>query len=183
MTDLRLAALAALLGTGLAFLAGVRAFFARPAGRHRYGASRVSGAVLLAEAVAIAAAPVPPPRALAAIGVLAASLALFLWAARTNRYRPLALAFSGETPAHVQTAGPYRFVRHPFYASYVLAFLGGWIAAGTPWLAPAVAAGAYTYFRAARGEEAALIASPVGDAYRGYARRVGMFLPRLGTAR
>ncbi len=183
MTDLRLAALAALLGAALAFLAGVRRFFARPVQPHRYSASRVSGAVLIVEGAAIAASPVPAARAAAAVAILGASVALFLWAARTNRPRPLALAFSGETSAHLQTGGPYRLVRHPFYASYVLAFLGGWVAAGTPWLAPAVAAGAFTYFRAARGEEAALLASPVGEAYREYAQAVGMFLPRFGGRR
>ncbi len=181
MSDLRLAALAALAATGVAFLAGVRAFFSRPAGGHRYGASRVSGAVLFAEAAAIAAGPVPPGRALGAIAILAAALGLFLWAARVNRGRPLALAFSERAPEHVQTLGPYRLVRHPFYASYVLAFVGGWVAAGTPWLAPAVAAGAFTYWRAARTEEAEFLSGPLAGAYRAYARRVGMFVPRIGA--
>lgn len=178
MSDARLAALAALVATALAFLAGVRLAFRRPASGHRYRASRISGAILALEAVAIAAAPVPRGRALAAIAALAAASALFLWAAWTNRARKLALAFSDATPEHVQTSGPYRFVRHPFYASYLLAFAGGALAAGTPWLLPAVAAGAVTYWRAARGEEEAFRRTPLADAYRLYAARVGMFVPR-----
>lgn len=178
MTDLRLPAAAGLVVVALTFLAGVRIAFARPAGGHRYRASRVSGAVLLCELAAILAAPVPPGRAAAAGGVLAAALALFLWAAWTNRRRKLALAFGGQLPAHLQTGGPYRLVRHPFYASYLLAFAGGAVAAWTPWLLPALAAGAITYARAARAEEASFLATPLAEAYRAYARRVGMFVPR-----
>jgi protein-S-isoprenylcysteine O-methyltransferase Ste14 len=178
VTDLRWAALAALAAVAAAFLAGVRVAFVRPAGRHRYAASRVSGAVLLAEAIAIAAAPVPPGRAAGAVAVLAAALALFLWAAWTNRARKLGLAFAGQVSARLQTAGPYRLVRHPFYTSYLLAFAGGALAAWTPWVLPALAAGAVTYARAARAEEAGFLASPLADAYRDYARRVGRFVPR-----
>lgn len=180
MSDLRLAALAALVLVGLTFLAGVRVAFERPKGRHRYRASRVSGAILVAEVAAVAAAPVPPGRGSAALGVLAGALALFVWAAWTNRGRKLGLAFAGAVPAHVQSSGPYGLVRHPFYTSYLLAFLGGALAAGTPWLVPVVLAGGLTYWRAARDEERAFERSPLADAYRRYAAGVGMFLPRLG---
>lgn len=182
MSDARLAALVALVATALAFLAGVRLAFRRPGGGHRYGASRVSGAILALEAVAIAAAPVPQGRAIAAVAVLALASALFLWAAWTNRTRKLALAFSGATPEHVQTAGPYRLVRHPFYTSYLLAFAGGAVAAWTPWILPALLAGALTYWRAARGEEEAFATSELAGAYGLYATRVGMFLPRVRRA-
>jgi protein-S-isoprenylcysteine O-methyltransferase Ste14 len=178
VTDLRLAVLGGLVVVGLAFLAGVRVAFERPAGGHRYRASRVSGAVLLLEAVAVASAPVPPGRAAAAGAMLAAALALFLWAAWTNRGRRLGLAFAGRVSAHVETRGPYRLVRHPFYASYLLAFAAGAVGAWSPWVLPAVAAGVLTYARAAREEEAGFLASGLADAYRAYAGRVGGFVPR-----
>lgn len=178
MSDLRLVALAGLVAVALSFLAGVRLAFERPRGRHRYRASRVSALVFLAEAVAIASAPVPAPRALTALAVFAAALALFAWAARTNQGRKLGLAFGAAEPDHLQTAGPYRFVRHPFYASYVLAFVGGALAAGSAWVVAPMLVGAMTYWRAAREEEAAFAASPLRERYRRYARRVGMFLPR-----
>lgn len=179
MSDLRVAALAALVLVGIAFLAGVRIAFERPKERHRYRASRVSGAILAAEALAIAARPVPPGRAAGGLTLLAGALALFLWAAWANRDRKLGLAFAGAVPDHVQTCGPYAVMRHPFYTSYVLAFLGGAVAAGTLWLAPAVLAGALTYWRAARDEEGAFARSPLAKAYDDYAARTGMFLPRL----
>ena len=183
MTDARPLALALLGGLALLFLVGVRRVFVPPAGGHRYRASLVSGSVLLAEALAIAVRPVPPLRVAVAGFPFALSLGLFLWAARANRARPLRLAFSGQLPEHVQSDGPYRLVRHPFYASYLLAFAGGWIAAGTTWLAPAVLLGLGTYLAAARREEAAFERSAVRDAYRRYARQVGMFLPRPFPAR
>jgi protein-S-isoprenylcysteine O-methyltransferase Ste14 len=177
VTDVRAAALVALVATALAFLAGVRLAFRRAPGGHRYRASRVSGAIFALEVVAVAAAPVPVARGAAAVAMLAAAAALFLWASWTNRARKLALAFAGATPEHVQAAGPYALVRHPCYAAYLLAFAGGAVAAGTPWLAPAVAAGALTYWRAAAQEEEAFARSPLAAAYHAYAARTGMFLP------
>ncbi|HEY6004186.1 MAG TPA: isoprenylcysteine carboxylmethyltransferase family protein [Anaeromyxobacter sp.] len=179
MTDLRVPALAALVLVGICFLAGVRVAFVRPKRRHRYRASRVSGAILGAEVIAIAAAPVPPGRAAAALALLAVALGLFLWAAWANRARKLGLAFAEALPEHVQSGGPYALVRHPFYASYLLAFLGGAVAAGSPWLVPAVFAGALTYWRAARDEEERFARSPLAVAYGEYAARTGMFLPFL----
>lgn len=178
MSDVRWAAAAALTATALVFLAGVRLVFRRPARRHRYRASLVSGGIFVAEATGILLGPVPPARLAAEAALLAAALALFAWAASVNRARPLPLAFAGQVPERLQTDGPYALVRHPFYASYLLAFGGGLVAAGTPWLVPVVVAGAVTYWRAARREEAGFEASPLRDEYRAYARRVGMFVPR-----
>jgi protein-S-isoprenylcysteine O-methyltransferase Ste14 len=182
MTDLRLAVASALVAAGLTFLAGVRVAFVRPAGSHRYAASRTSAAVLLAELVAILAAPVPPGRAAVALAMLAAAVALFAWASWTNRDRKLGLAFARASPAHLQTRGPYALVRHPCYASYLLAFAAGAVAGWTPWLVPVLAAGALTYDRAAREEEAMFLAGPLAEPYRAYARRVGKFVPRSPLA-
>jgi protein-S-isoprenylcysteine O-methyltransferase Ste14 len=183
MTDLRLLAFAVLAGVSAVFLAGVRRVFRRPAGPHRYRASLVTGLVLATEGAAILARPVPPARMLAAGAVFAAALGLFTWAARVNRERPLLLAFAAHAPDHLQTRGPYALVRHPFYASYILGFTGGLVAAGSPWLLPAVAAGIANYWRAAAREERGFQASPLADAHRAYAERVGMFVPRLASLR
>ncbi len=177
--DFRLVALAALAAVAVTFLRGVRRVFRRPPGPHRYRASLVSGLVLACEGVAIAARPVPPVRMVVAGALLAAAFALFLWAARANRERPLLLAFAPNAPEHLQTGGPYALVRHPFYVSYLLAFAGGLAAAATPWLVPVVAVGAFTYWRAAAREERSFATSPLRDAHRAYAARVGMFVPRI----
>ncbi|ABS27105.1 isoprenylcysteine carboxylmethyltransferase family protein [Anaeromyxobacter sp. Fw109-5] len=183
MSDLRLVALAALAGVAATFLGGVRRVFRRPEGPHRYRASLVSGLVLASEAAAIAAGPVPPARLAGALALLGASLGLFFWAARVNRERPLLLAFAAHVPEHLQTRGPYALVRHPFYASYLLAFAGGLVAAGNPWLLAPIALGALTYWRAATREERGFAASALAQAHQEYAARVGMFVPRLPLPR
>ena len=178
MSDFRWLALASLLAMALAFFAGVRLVFARPARRHRYRATLTSGTVLAAEALGIAATRVPAGRMWAAAALFGLSLGLFVWAASVNRHRPLALAFSDHPPMHVQTRGPYAFVRHPFYLSYLLTFLGGWIATGAPWVGLFVLAGFVTYWAAARREEARFREGPLGASYGRYASRVAMFVPR-----
>ncbi|WP_242344503.1 methyltransferase family protein [Anaeromyxobacter terrae] len=179
--DLRLVALAALGALAAVFLGGVRRVFRRPEGPHRYRASLVSGLVLAVESAVIALTPVPPARLAAALVLFALSLGLFLWAARVNRERPLLLAFAAHVPEHLQTRGPYLLVRHPFYASYLLAFAGGLVAAGTAWLLPLFGVGFYTYWQAAAREERGFAASPLAGAHREYAERVGMFVPRLSA--
>jgi protein-S-isoprenylcysteine O-methyltransferase Ste14 len=178
--DARLAALAALATTALVFLVGVRRVFRRAPSGHGYRATLASGTVFVAEAIAILARSVYPARAASACAVLAAAVALFGWAARVNRAAPLGLAFARAVPEHLQTGGPYALVRHPFYASYLLAFAGGWLAAGTLWIAPAFALGTVTYWRAAQREERGFLQSPLADAYAAYARRVGMLVPLVG---
>ncbi len=178
--DLRLAAFAALAATALTFLVGVRRAFRRPPPGHRYRATLASGTGFVAEGIAILAGPVALPRAVAAGAVLAVAVALFAWAARVTHAAKLGLAFGGAPAEHLQTSGPYALVRHPFYASYLLAFAGGWLAAGTPWLAPAFALGAGTYWSAARREERGFLGSPLAAEYAAYARRVGMLVPLVG---
>lgn len=56
----------------------------------------------------------------AALAIFVASLALLLWAAKTSRSKRLKLAFDPEAPGTVLRTGPYRYVRHPFYASCIL---------------------------------------------------------------
>ena len=120
--------------------------------------------------------------ALALVGY-AVSLALYLWAVRTTRTHRPSLAFSGDTPARLIADGPYRHVRHPFYASYVLYWLAGSVALRESWLMPAMAAVAALYVLAALHEERTFERSPNAEAYHAYRRSTGMFLPRLTAPR
>jgi protein-S-isoprenylcysteine O-methyltransferase Ste14 len=77
------------------------------------------------------------------------------------------------------TSGPYRWVRHPMYTVFVLAFVGiclqtaNWFLGGFGLLALALV----MIFRTPM-EEAQLLAR-FGDEYRHYMERTGRFLPRL----
>jgi protein-S-isoprenylcysteine O-methyltransferase Ste14 len=105
------------------------------------------------------------------------SLALFWWALNTNRSKPLSAVFSPDDPVHVVQQGPYRMIRHPFYTSYLLSWIAGVFATGQSWLVLTVAVMIVLYYRAARYEERKFAASALGESYRSYRSRTGLFLP------
>ncbi len=105
------------------------------------------------------------------------SLALFWWAIYTNLHKPLSAAFSPDLPAHLVAQGPYRFIRHPLYCSYLLSWAAGWMATGRLWLAPTVVVMFIIYVIAAAQEEKKFAASPMAVAYEQYRAATGLFLP------
>jgi protein-S-isoprenylcysteine O-methyltransferase Ste14 len=115
----------------------------------------------------------------AALALYAFSLALFWWCIGVNRGRPLSLAFSADPPRHLVAAGPYALVRHPFYASYLLCWAAGALAAGEPLLIATVLGMGWLYHRAALAEEAKFAASPLAGEYARYAARTKRYVPFL----
>lgn len=113
------------------------------------------------------------------IALYAASGALFWWTVRTIGAGGLGLFFDPAGPDRLVISGPYRIVRHPFYASYLLCWIGGTIATQAWWLALTAILAGTVYWRAARVEEATFLASTHGAAYREYQQRTGMLLPGL----
>lgn len=109
------------------------------------------------------------------------ALAVFWWAVATIRRRPLPFAFTPATPAFLITGGPYRYVRHPFYTAYLLAWLAGIIGTGQPWLLLTLGIMGALYAMAARLEEAGFRASPLASAYATYRQSTGGFIPRIRT--
>jgi protein-S-isoprenylcysteine O-methyltransferase Ste14 len=81
--------------------------------------------------------------------------------------------------ATLVTSGPYRFVRHPFYVTAALLFLGASLLSAN-WLffAGGFAAMAMLMIRTPK-EERKLI-EKFGDPYRDYMARTGRFIPRIG---
>jgi protein-S-isoprenylcysteine O-methyltransferase Ste14 len=107
------------------------------------------------------------------------SLMLYEWTRRTVVDRNFYVALAGEVPSAVCDAGPYRYVRHPFYLSYMLAFLG--VAVAFPSLVVSAVCvlniGLFVYM--ALDDERVMLASTLGADYRAYRGRVGMFAPRF----
>jgi protein-S-isoprenylcysteine O-methyltransferase Ste14 len=105
------------------------------------------------------------------------------WARRTVVDRNFYVGLSGEVPDAVCGSGPYRYVRHPFYLSYMLAFLG--VAVGFPSLIISgvcllnIELFAYMAF----DDERVLLQSPLAADYKSYKLPVGMFLPRFAAKR
>ena len=107
------------------------------------------------------------------------SLALFWLAIFANWRNALHHCFTELTPQHMVDWGPYKYVRHPFYVSYSLAWIAGALAAHKPWLWGTVVAMGWLYWRAASMEEKQFLSSPLAAVYRNYMKSVGFMFPRI----
>jgi protein-S-isoprenylcysteine O-methyltransferase Ste14 len=107
------------------------------------------------------------------------SLALYEWSRRTVMDRNFYIALSGEVPAAVCETGPYRYTRHPFYCSYMLAFLAVAVAFPSPIIAALCLINIGLFIYMALDDERVLLASPLGASYQAYRGRVGMIVPRV----
>lgn len=121
----------------------------------------------------------PPWRDATSMTMTILALALFWWAVATTRRTRLTLAFSADSPSFLVEEGPYALVRHPFYTSYVLFWIGASFSSATLmfWIVPVAITG--LYFRAATLEEFKFRQSALATRYRDYQSRTGMMLPRL----
>jgi protein-S-isoprenylcysteine O-methyltransferase Ste14 len=104
---------------------------------------------------------------------------LYEWTSRTVIDRNFYVGLAGEVPPAVCNAGPYRYMRHPFYFSYMVAFVA--VAVAFPSFIVSgvclVNIGLFVYM--AIDDEGVLLASALSADYRAYRGRVGMFVPRL----
>lgn len=119
------------------------------------------------------------PLALCGCVLALCSVLLYEAARRTVIDSDFYIGLGGEVPAAVCDKGPYKYVRHPFYSSYIVAFLG--VAAAFPSAIVSgvclINMGLFVYM--AIDDERVLIASKLGADYRAYQMRVGMFGPRI----
>jgi protein-S-isoprenylcysteine O-methyltransferase Ste14 len=114
-----------------------------------------------------------------ALALFVLSIALFAWTVSATRKTPPTMAFDTDEPSFLLNHGPYQYVRHPFYASYLLYWTGTALASPglLPWAAPLVML--LVYWNAARREERKFAGSSLAAAYQGYRAKAGMFIPRL----
>lgn len=124
----------------------------------------------------------PMSDALASVAILAAAaaVALMIWTARTHR-RPVAKWHQPDIePEELVTRGPYRWVRHPFYASFQTTFVAACLAFPHPAVIATAAFGLAMMHLTARVEERGILRSPLGEEYAAYMRMVGRFFPGIG---
>jgi protein-S-isoprenylcysteine O-methyltransferase Ste14 len=124
-------------------------------------------------------ADVSPWNAIAGGAMMIGALLLYEWARRTIITRHFHIAWSGDVPDAVCHAGPYGFIRHPLYASYMLAFAAMLAAVPSPWTFAIFVVNVALFVHAARDDERSIAASELAAEYARYKQRVGMFLPRL----
>lgn len=118
----------------------------------------------------------------AAGAVLFGSFVLFHVTRRGSPPRRLPVAFETAAPQRLVAEGSHRFIRHPFYVSYILYWVAVVLAAPYAPTAGGAAGIIAIYVVTAIREEQRLLASPLGAQYREYQRRTGRFFPRLTTA-
>lgn len=121
----------------------------------------------------------PAAAVLLGVALELASLVLFWAAIRASREARLRLAFDEENPDSLVTEGPYRYLRHPFYTSYLIFWAGWTIAAWSPWALLPLLAIVVVYVVAAKGEEQKFERTALADDYRAYKRRTGFLWPRF----
>jgi protein-S-isoprenylcysteine O-methyltransferase Ste14 len=174
--------LAALLfGCLASFGWAMRNFFTHPAGTtggmKLTSACGIVSALLHFAAILLWPHSVTPERGLVAVLFYLGALALFWWSIRTSSKAPLSAIYSPDTPVHLVEDGPYRFIRHPLYCSYILTWSAGLIATAQLWLLPTVAAMLVIYFNAAAVEERKFSHSALAGAYQEYRSRTGLLIP------
>lgn len=162
------------------FVWGMRAFFIQPAG-YTKGMKFItisSGICAIIQLAAIiSAADVPLKWTLVATIAYLGSLALYWWTISVNRKTPLSAAFSPDIPTHLVQHGPYRVIRHPFYASYLLMWIAA-VPASADWrLLITVLFMIAVYISAARAEERKFSNSALARAYQEYRSRTGLLVP------
>ena len=182
MSPMRLLCLLALLVCVSSFLWGMSGAYFRRVGRLGRGFRAIQAGGALALACNVAALlrhdPIGWAPGMAALGLYVLSLAAFWWAVASHARQPPSHAFSADLPEALVRHGPYRLVRHPFYASYLLTWSAAFVATQAwPLLLPLALMSAI-YVRAAHQEERKFEASPLAGHYAEYRARTGMFLPR-----
>ena len=170
-----------LLSSFGSFTWGVRKFFVKPE-KLTLGVRLTLGAgtlfsVLHLLTILFWSTLLPVPVLIAAL-LYIASLAIFWWAIRANHVKPLAACFSDAEAVHLVQHGPYRFVRHPFYCSYLLAWIAGAVGTLNIWLAFTAAIMFVLYLTAAINEENKFAASSLAETYAAYRAATGRFFPK-----
>lgn len=91
-----------------------------------------------------------------------------------------AVSWTQRDPARLVDWGPYAWVRHPIYLSYLLAWTGTAILTHRPWAWLVLGGMAALYHAAARDEEAGFLRGRLSLGYLRYRAEVPMLFPRLG---
>ncbi len=108
--------------------------------------------------------------------ILAISLCLF-WSS-VSTAKSLDFAFSNRVGKLV-LVGPFSIIRHPFYLSYILAWLSTTLLFNSFFHWITLVYLVTFYISSARNEEKVILQTEYSEEYLRYRQNVGMFLPRI----
>ena len=116
----------------------------------------------------------------AGIPFFALSIALIGFTIGIHRV-PIALWHQeNDAPKGIVTHGPYAWVRHPFYTSFLMCLIGCVIVCPHPAPLGTLIYATVALMVTARREERRLSASEFGNEYQKYMTKVGRFFPGIG---
>ncbi len=104
---------------------------------------------------------------------------IFYLASQATKKNKFDIIFSKSAPDKLNMEGPYHWVRHPFYTSYILSYFSLCIVTLNIFLTFMGVVLISTYFIAAKEEESKFLNSEFQDKYFKYKKGTGMFFPLL----
>lgn len=106
-------------------------------------------------------------------------LQLFIWSSRSIKNMKFSAIYGKDVPEQVYTKGPYRFIRNPFYASYLLCYLTTLLILGSVLLLILFLILLTLYLVAIKIEENKFIYSPDFKNYSEYKKKTGALIPKV----
>ena len=177
----------ALAGAGattlIIFAVALRNFFVQPRALTRVQRLFQDGSVLLGVTHGLGLLmldSVSDRRAAIGIAIYGAALALFLSAIEAARRVPMTRTFVYEPKCeHIIRGGPYRFIRHPIYLSYSLAWIAAPVATQSLFLAVTALIMIACYVVSAREEERRMSLGARSGEYLEWQRQTWRLFPLL----
>ena len=119
----------------------------------------------------------PPADGGLALAMIALAIPLYVLAVRASHGQGFWRAFSTRTPADVVDAGIYRYLRHPFYVSYMIYWLSWCVLNSYHLVSLLIAAVMISVYVAAALKEERLLTLQFGQRYIQYSHQTWMFVP------
>lgn len=104
------------------------------------------------------------------------AIVLFYWTAWTVRKIKLNFAFSESQPKEIVTSGSYAFIRHPFYGSYILAWITGISLTQNIFIFFLSSCLIFLYFKASSKEEREFLSGDLNEQYKAYKNKTSRFI-------
>ena len=117
---------------------------------------------------------------LPALVLIAASLWIFWKTRHWIRDKDFAIVFNNESPSHLETNGPFRWVRHPFYSSYLLCYFSVFLFTLDIVMGITFLFMTSLYFKALKDEEKKFrTGDSFSEAYSSYSKTTGALFPKI----